>query len=149
MPEVLTDESLTLSQVLTDPTLKIVAHLGKTTIDVDDPPVALNQLTECDFPGYARVESPAFDVFQTDDPNSGEAVSDPLRFTAGVIVAAQMANCLYLTLQRGSDPVKLWQVFPLANPWQFDVEGRSYASAVRLRSVAEMAPLEDNHLDVM
>lgn len=140
MSDILTDESLALSETLNDPTLTIVAHLGKTTIDLDaGTPVLLNQIVECDFPGYAPIVDPAFDVFQHAEAVHGEAVSDPLRWTAGAIVTAQAANCLFLTMQRGADAPKLFQVFPLATPWNFDLLGRSYAAQVRLHSLSEAA----------
>lgn len=135
MPDVLTDESLNLSNFLTDPTVTIVAHLAKSTIANDGTPVTLGSLTECDFPGYAPIVNPNFNVFQHTDPLQGEAVSDPLRFTAAGLTVPQIANALYLTIQKGTDPMKFWQIFPLLNPWDFDIDGRSYAYAARLRSI--------------
>lgn len=148
MPDTLSGESLNLSNTLADPTLTIVAHLGKTTIDLDaGAPILLNQLVESDFPGYAPIVDPSFDVFQSDDENHGEAVSDPLRFTAGALTVPQAANVMYLTIQRGNDPAYLWQCFPLAQAWNFDVQGRSYAAQVRLHSLPDApAPVDQGQV---
>ena|ERR1041385_8944607 len=137
MADPLTDESLVLSTLLNDPTVSIVAHLGKTTIDLEQGNYVLSDIIECDFPGYAPVAPVTFDAFQLPDPIQGEAVSQPIRFTAGAIVTPQAATCAYITVQKQGEAAVLWQLFPLLNEWIFDFAGRSYAFALRVRSLSE------------
>jgi len=140
MPDPLRGESLALQDFLTNPANKIIARLGQTRVPFQTAPTLLVDLVECDFVGYAPIVSPAFNVFQNDDDLTGEALSDPLRFTAGALTAKQTANCLYLTVQMGSNPVQLWKIFPLLDPWIFDVPTRTYATNIRLYSLAEELP---------
>lgn len=144
MPDVLTGESLALSTLLNDPTEQIVAHLAKSTIGEGQTITALNQLTECDFPGYAPVQIVNPDCFQTEDEFIGEAVTDPIIFTASDdLVTPQLATAVYVTWKRGADAPLLWRVYPLVGGYVFDLPGRKLPCQLRINSLSEQTVPDD------
>lgn len=139
MPEILTGESLNLQEVLNDPTVLIVAHLAKNDIPPDFDKLLLADLVECDFDGYSPIEIMNWDVFQHEDEFLGEAVSEPLLFTAGDAIVPQRASALYLVLYHVDEQVNLWRVYPLEPEFFFDVPGRELLKQIRVSSYDDTA----------
>lgn len=135
MPDTLTGESLNLATILADPTNVIVAHLAQNASALDAEVIDLTGLVECNFPGYAPVQIIDPDVFETGDDYRGEAVSDPIVFSASdELVTPQNVTAFYLTWQVGSGAATLWRCYPLKEPFVFDVPGRKFPCQVRINS---------------
>lgn len=138
MPDVLTGQSDELSQILTDPSNTIVLHLAKNPTATLDLVGSLADLRECDFPGYAPVQIVNPDVFEGDDVNVGEAVSDALTFQASSALAVpQVAYAAYLTWQNGAGPINLKDLYELKGGFTFDVPGRIFRVRIRFSSFAD------------
>lgn len=132
-------ESETLLAVLQDPANHIVARLAKNPIDPDADALQLTDFEECDFVGYAPISDFDWQSVAQDDDNYGEAESKVLEWTAGTLTSPQQITAVYLTVQQGTDPVKLLAPFPLPVPIVVAVEGTVYSKRIRYRSRAQEA----------
>lgn len=138
MPDVLTGESLVLQNILQDPTVEIVAHLSKSTIDWDGRVDPATQLVECDFLGYVPVKLENWVCLQSDDPDAGEALSQPIMFQSWDNVVPQLATAVYLTLKKGAGQAKVFKIFPIRPAFGFEVGERPYTCRVRMNSHADI-----------
>ncbi|HLI95892.1 MAG TPA: hypothetical protein VKT72_07370 [Candidatus Baltobacteraceae bacterium] len=144
MPDVLTAESLNLSNVLTNPTNIIVAHLAQNSSAMLDDAAQLSDLVECNFSGYAPVPITNPDCFETGDPLQGQAVSDPIVFSADAHLAgAQMATSVYLTWQVGDGAPSLFRVIRFTQPFIFDVPNRILQFQIRFQSFDDTVTMPD------
>jgi len=134
MAATLTGELAALMSQLEDPDTAIVAHLGKnpipSTVDVIDP----TTLVECDFPGYAPVKLTDWEPIFLDDDNYGEADSGEVDWTAGAVVAAQVITCVFVTVQVGDSPERIWDVIVLPEPVAINLPGDLFWFSFRAQS---------------
>lgn len=134
MPVTLTGESRNLALLLSSPDTRIIARLAKNSLDVQDETAILTDLVECDFAGYAPVPLTTFDFFQVEDELCGEALSAPIEFVAGPLDTPQLAGCLYVTIAKGNDDPRLWQLFIFDADFAFDAPGRTLRRQLRIYS---------------
>ena len=95
-------------------------HLAKTIPSGDEADWELEDLEECDFDGYAEIESPVFEEAILDENNRGKIVSPELVWTATEIVDPQTIRAVYTTFKMSNvhhlvDVQKLAQTVTLAN----------------------------------
>lgn len=134
MSDILVGESLNLFNKLNDPNAKIVAHLCKNPIAEDVDKIALSDLVEADFVGYAPVLLNDWFFLNTGDLALGEAVSQQMEFVAGDLIDAQVVYGEYLTISLASGPHYLLKFNRFDNPIIVDVEGMIIHRQVRIVS---------------
>lgn len=134
MPEVLPQAASDLMAYLENPTLQIVARLGINPIPLGEAPLALSDMVEASFPGYAPIVNPTWDLMEGFDLYFAEALSQILSFEAGLMVTPQVITSVYLTQQKGTDPVQFFMAFPLPSSIVFDTAGQQYQKQVRVQS---------------
>ncbi len=145
MPDVLTGESLNLSNILNNPAAVFKARLSKNVIDLTIGTIALTDLTECDFPGYAPAPIVNPDCFETESDYRGEAVTDPLVWQASeALTVPQLITSCYVTIERNGNPPELLQFFPFDPAFVMDLPGRELARQIRFVSFDETATIPVN-----
>lgn len=80
-----------------DPLRVIVAHLAKNTIDPAYPDLALADLVECDFPGYAAVQIDTWHPEMDNEDDLACCKSDLISFQTGNVLVPQRATIFYVT----------------------------------------------------
>lgn len=134
MPITLEGQAAQIDALLTNPSIAILAHLAKNPIPLDVEGQTIDDMVECDFPGYApQPIEEATEVF-INETNYAEVICGIVTFTAGAIVAPQSAYALYVTIQNGAGPVKLWAVENFPSPVVFENEGQILEREARLLS---------------
>lgn len=130
----LSGESLSLFQNLNNPAVSIVAHLAKSPIDPELDSIALEDLVECNFVGYAPIPITDWNVFEGEAPDLGEALSPMLEWVAGEDVATQPVTLVYITMQTPGNPIVMLDSQIVTPHFQMDAEGRTFARQYRLYS---------------
>jgi len=108
------------------------ARLAKNPLPEEPNSLALTDLTECDFPGYAPVVDPVFSAPVINELNYAEAVSTPIIWTAGTIVTPQPITAIYITSNVDGGPDNLLAVQPVATGVTIDEDGQEFVRQVRL-----------------
>lgn len=96
-----------LNELLSDPTVQIVARLAQLPTVINPDELTLAQITECDFPGYAPFTyTPQLETAAEDELYAEMGVYN-VEFQVGAIVTPQRIVGIYVTAHRGADPVTI------------------------------------------
>lgn len=116
-----------LVETMADPLLEIVARLAKGPTSILDAPVALADLVECDFVGYAPIRLTAGLNEAVDDPFYAEADSQSLQWIVGAINATQPIVGLYYTSRYNGGAWGLVTLVPFDEPFSAYYESQLIA----------------------
>lgn len=134
MADTLAGESLALEDLLNNPAATIVARLAQSPISIESETVALADIVEATFPGYAAVEIEDWEVFPGQQSDTGEALSPTLEFTSDGIVTPQTITAMYITVQIGTGALTILDACPFDPPIVIDQDGITIARNYRLFS---------------
>lgn len=134
MPEVFSGEAAVLDAQLQNPAVHIVAHLSRSPIPADEGQIALADIAECNFPGYAPIRLVNWAVTPGDDDGYAYAVSEEITWESSVIVTPQEATFCYLTTVAGEGPIQLISIMKAEEKIVFDKEGRKFSCSFTLTS---------------
>lgn len=109
----------------------IVAHLAKAVNADPDDVIALADLVECNFPGYAPVMITDFEDVEPDNQDLADVLSAAIQFTAAGLTTPQTAVAFYLTAHVGSDPAGFLSLEFFGDGFTFMVDGDQLVRQVR------------------
>lgn len=124
-----------LVETMADPLLEIVARLAKGPTSILDAPIALADLVECDFAGYAPIPLTATLNEAVDDPYYAEADSQSLQWVVGAISAVQPIVGLYYTSRYNGGAWGLVTAVPFDEPMQAYYQGQLIAFEASLVNI--------------
>lgn len=108
-------------------------RLAKAKAAVADDLVALSDLTECDFDGYAEVFDPAFDGPAINGDHQGQSRTDLLVWTAGAGIASpQTIVAVYVVFNFAHVGEQLLMWIPVSPTVTLAAPGEEYSRAVRI-----------------
>lgn len=116
-----------LADALSDPLFEIVAHLAKGPIGQQSSPLALVNLVECDFPGYAPITLVSNLDTAWEEEGYGEMSSQRIEFIAGAVVVPQRVTHIYYTYKYADNAPSLQSVVAFDNPLTVSTPGQVLA----------------------
>lgn len=137
MSATLIGELASLMGWLRDPSRTIVAHLAKNAIADSIDSLALTDLVECDFPGYAPITLSEFTPEFIGDDAYGEANSQECAWTISNPTAMQGITCVYLTITDGLNTHALLRAYPLFPPTTLAEDGDTFLFSFVFQSASE------------
>jgi hypothetical protein len=124
-----------VNNFMTDPTVTILAHLAKAPRVTNPDQLALPDLTECDFPGYAaQAVIPSLDG-AIDDQFYGEMGAANVEFASTDVSTPQEITALYVTKKVGSDPTALVSVCLFDPPLMVTANDQLFPFSVTLAAI--------------
>lgn len=117
---------------------RIVAHLAKNATFTADAEIALADLIEADFPGYAAIRLPEPEIFITEIEEYAESYWPGAVWEAGPIVDAQLITGCYVTIDDDDGVPHLSKIVILDPPVYITEEGQKINPGIRFLSVAEL-----------
>lgn len=105
-----------IDAMMADPLFQIVARLAKGPADSQDNAIALADLVECDFPGYAPIPLTLNLDEAVDEIGLGALSPQRIEWIAGTIVTAQYITHIYYTKTYNGAGVSLVSAIAFDNP---------------------------------
>lgn len=129
-------ESDALLAIASDATAPIIVRTAKNTISDDALTIALTDLVESTYPGYAPITLPDFGLTDEDDEEVGDVLSDDLVFSASdAIVDPEAITAIFITREPTGLDVELCKVVILETPFIMERPGQQFLCAARMTSV--------------
>ena len=121
MPEPTPGELLIAT--LTPPNATIIARLAKSVTAYGDDGINLNNIVECDFPGYAPIVLIDWEDVDPGSVDGVQVLSAVIQFQPLNLITPQAAVAFYLTISAGSpQETGLYKIELFDNTFVFDAD---------------------------
>ena len=130
-----TTESDALLAIASDATAPIIVRTAKNTISDDALTIALTDLVQSTYPGYAPITLPDFGLTDEEDDSVGDILSDDLIFEASdAITTPEAITMVYITREPAGGDVELCKVIILETPFIMEKPKQQFMCAARMMS---------------
>lgn len=129
------NESDALLAIAADATAPMIVRTAKNTISDDVFTIALTDLVESTYPGYAPITLPDFGLTEEDDAAVGDILTDDCIFEASeLIVSPEPITMVYITREPAGEAVELCGVIILEQPFVMEKPAQQFMCAARMSS---------------
>ena len=125
-----------LKTMFDDPLFAMVAHLGTAPNYGSLDALALSDITEANFPGYAALPINPTIEQAVDEVGYADMDAFPVEWVAGAIVTPQTITCIYVTKAYNNDHRTLASIVFFPHPIQITAAGQIIEQEIHVEGIA-------------
>lgn len=134
-------ETAALKELMNNPAAPMVLRASKTQIPQNAETIALGDIVQCDFSGYAPIVLDDFDDTDNDYEEAGEALTSVRQFGSDDDMVGSQEICfLYVTQEPTAGPAVLMEIINLPMPICITGPNQAYQFQVRAMSTGLAVP---------